>query len=91
MSLLSGASVTNTHILAISGQHVAILAALVYFVLRGFAVPLMVRNPATLALVWLYILIAGALPSAVRAWVVATLVLAAPLFGRQLSPINCTN
>lgn len=77
-----------THILAISGQHVAILAALVYFVLRGFAVPLMVRNPATLALVWLYILIAGAPPSAVRAGVVATLVLAAPLFGRQLSPLH---
>ncbi len=77
-----------THILAISGQHVAILTALVYFVLRGFAVPLMVRNPATLALVWLYILVAGAPPSAVRAGVVATLVLAAPLLGRQLSPLH---
>lgn len=88
MSLLSGASGTITHILAISGQHVAILAALVYFMLRGFAVPLMVRNPATLGLVWLYILVAGAPPSAVRAGVVATLVLAAPLFGRQLSPLH---
>lgn len=77
-----------THILAISGQHVAILTALVYFVLRGFAVPLMVRNPATLALVWLYIIVAGAPPSAARAGVVATLVLAAPLFGRQLSPLH---
>ncbi len=88
MSLLSGASGTITHILAISGQHVAILTALVYFVLRGFAVPVMVRNPATLAFGWLYILIAGAPPSAVRAGVVATLVLAAPLFGRQLSPLH---
>ncbi len=76
------------HILAISGQHVAILAALVYFALRGFAIPLMVRNPATLALVWLYILVAGAPPSAVRAGVVATLVLAASLLGRQLSPVH---
>lgn len=77
-----------THILAISGQHVAILAALAYFALRGFAVPLVFRNPATLGIVWLYILIAGAPPSAVRAGVVASLVLAAPLFGRQLSPIH---
>lgn len=77
-----------THILAISGQHVAILTALIYFVLRGFAAPLVFRNPATLTLVWLYILIAGAPPSAVRAGVVASLVLAAPLFGRQLSPVH---
>ena len=77
-----------THILAISGQHVAILAAMVYFVLRYFAVPLPVRTSITLALVWLYILIAGAPPSATRAGVVATLVLVASLFGRQVSPLH---
>lgn len=77
-----------THILAISGQHVAILAALVYFVLRAVAVPLMIRNPVTLSVIWLYVLVAGAPPSAVRAGVVATFVLAAPLFGRQLSPLH---
>ena len=77
----------HTHILAISGQHVAILAAVIYFVLRGFAVPLAARVPATLVLIWLYILIAGAPPSAIRAGVVATLVLVAQLLGRQLSPV----
>lgn len=77
-----------THILAISGQHVAILTALVYFVLRGFAVPLAVRNPATLGLVWLYVIVAGMPPSATRAGVIATLVLIAPLLGRQLSPVH---
>jgi competence protein ComEC len=35
---------------------------------------------------WLYILIACASPSAIRAGVVATLVLAAGLLGRQLAP-----
>ncbi len=79
------------HILAISGQHVAILATMVYFVLRFFAVPLVVRVPTTLALIWLYIIVAGAPPSAVRAGVVATLVLAATLLDRQVSPDNCTN
>ena len=77
-----------THILAISGQHVAVLAAVVYFLLRAFAVPAAARNPATLGVVWLYVVIAGAPPSAVRAAVVATLVLAAPIFGRQLSPLH---
>lgn len=77
-----------THVLAISGQHVAILAAMIYFVLRGFAVPLRVRIPTTLALIWAYILIAGAPPSAIRAGVVATLVLMAQFFGRQVSALH---
>ncbi len=80
-----------THVLAISGQHVAVFAAMIFVVLRLFAVPMLFRNPATLGLMWLYIFIAGAPPSALRAGVVATFVLAAPLFGRQLSPANCTN
>ncbi|CAN5891216.1 hypothetical protein BH23ACT11_BH23ACT11_15100 [soil metagenome] len=77
-----------THILAISGQHVAILAAMVYFLLRSLAVPLAARVPSTLGLIWLYIIVAGAPPSAVRAGVVATLVLAATLIGRQISPLH---
>jgi competence protein ComEC len=77
-----------SHVLAISGQHVAVLAAALYFLMRLFAVPTAFRNPATLGLVWLYIFVAGAPPSAVRAGVVATFVLAAPLFGRQLSPLH---
>ena len=77
-----------THILAISGQHVAVLAAMVYLVLRLFAVPTVLRNLATLALMWLYIFVAGTPPSAIRAGVVATFVLLAPLFGRQLSPLH---
>lgn len=77
-----------THILAISGIHVAVLSAAVYFLLRALAVPLVVRNPATMSLVWLYVVVAGAPPSAVRAAVVATLVLAAPLLGRQISPLH---
>jgi len=77
-----------THVLAISGQHVAVLAAMIYFVLRALAVPVMVRSPVTLALIWLYIVVAGAPPSALRAGVVATFVLAAPIFNRQLAPLH---
>ncbi len=77
-----------THVLAISGQHVAILAAMNYLLLRTLAVPLMVRGPLAVALIWLYIVIAGAPPSAIRAGVVASLVLLAPVLGRQVSPLH---
>jgi competence protein ComEC len=45
----------------------------------------------TLALIWLYILLARAPPSAIRAGVVATLVLAAGILGRQVAPVHSTN
>jgi competence protein ComEC len=61
---------------------------MIYFVLRGFYTPLVARAPATLVLIWLYILIAGAPPSAIRAGVIATLVLLAWLLGRQVSPLH---
>ena len=77
-----------THVLAISGQHVVILAAVIYFVIRNFAVPPTIRAGVTIGLTWLYILIAGAPPSAIRAGVVATFVLAAPLLGRQVSALH---
>ncbi|MDP8950386.1 MAG: ComEC family competence protein, partial [Actinomycetota bacterium] len=43
-----------THVLAISGQHVAVLAAVIYFALRAFALPATVRISATLILIWVY-------------------------------------
>jgi competence protein ComEC len=54
-------------VLTISGQHVAVLAAVVYFTLRAFAVPAATRTLTTLGLIWLYITVAGAPPSAIRA------------------------
>jgi competence protein ComEC len=65
-----------------------VLTAVIYFALRAFAVPARVRIFATLILIWLYILVAGAPPSAIRAGVVAALVLAARLLGRQVSPVH---
>jgi competence protein ComEC len=86
-NLFSVHSETITHVLAISRQHVAVLAAVIYFSLRAFAMPAATRILTTLALIWLYILVAGAPPSAIRAEVVASFVLAAGLFGRQISPV----
>jgi competence protein ComEC len=80
-----------THVLAISGQHVVILAGVIYFAIRIFAIPPTIRVGLTIVLLWVYILIAGAPPSAIRAGVVATFVLAASLLGRQVSTMHCTN
>ena len=63
------------------------LAAVIYFSLRTFPVPAATRILTTLALIWLYILVAGAPPSAIRAGVVATFVLVAGLLGRQVSSV----
>ena len=77
-----------THVLAISGQHVAVLAAVIFFSLRLAAVPPNARAGITIGLAWLYIVTAGAPPSAIRAGVVATFVLAAGPLGRQVSPLH---
>jgi competence protein ComEC len=65
-----------------------VLAAVIYLSLRAFALPASVRICATLMLIWLYILVAGAPPSAIRAGVVATFVLGAGLIGRHISPLH---
>jgi hypothetical protein len=49
---------TSTHVLDISGQPFAMLAPRIYLGLRAFTVPPEVRAPATLVLIWLYILVA---------------------------------
>ena len=41
----------------------------------------------TLVLIWVHIIVAGVPPSATRAGVVASLVLAAGLIGRLVSPV----
>ncbi len=76
---------SNTHVLAINGQHVALLVAMTFVVQRLFDVPVLFRNLATLSLMWVYIFVAGTPPLAIQAGVVATFVLAALLFGRQFS------
>jgi competence protein ComEC len=65
-----------------------VLAAVIYLALRAFALPATVRICATLIVIWLCILVAGAPPSAIRAGVVATFVLGVGLIGRHISPIH---
>ena len=72
------------HIVAVSGMHVAFLVGLLQFVLgkgrRGALI--------CLALVWLFVLVTGATPSAVRAGFMQSLLLMAPVLRRENDPVT---
>ena len=67
------------HIVAVSGMHVSFLVGLLQFILgRG-------RRSAVIciALVWLFVLVTGASPSAVRAGFMQSMLLMAPVLRRE--------
>ncbi len=68
-----------THIVAISGMHVAFLISLVQLIL-GLSRR---SSVCCIAAVWVFVLASGASPSALRAGVMQSLLLIAPLFGRE--------
>ena len=76
------------HVLAVSGLHVGIVAALVWF---AGAVAGLAPGPRRLAVVLAtpaYALLAGAAPSAIRATVMVEVYMLARLFGRHLLPLG---
>ncbi len=78
------AAVGMTHVVCVSGLHVSMLV--------GFVV-LLVGNrrwaaPVCFVLIWLFVAVTGFSPSAVRAGVMITMSLAAPLMGREYSGVT---
>ncbi len=71
------------HIFAISGLHVLFVAQLFVFFLRVLRVTLRALPLFLLPLIWLYVLLVGAAPSAVRAATMASFYHLAPLFWRK--------
>lgn len=74
-----------SHLLAVSGQNVALLALLAMPLLAAFGVPLRARLIWVLGLIVLYVPLAGAGPSIVRAGVMGGLSVLATLAGRRTS------
>ena len=70
------------HVMAVSGMHIVFVVSLMQSVLGRS------RRSALLciAVVWLFVLVTGASPSAVRAGFMQTLLLLAPLFERENDP-----
>jgi competence protein ComEC len=76
------------HTLVISGTHVAIVAAFVFFVLRVCFVPATLAGALTAAVAWLYALVTGFNAPCVRSAAALTLVIAAGYFFRERRPLN---
>ena len=72
------------HVAAVSGMHIAFLVSLLMFVFgRGKSGAVI-----SIVLVWVFVLITGASPSAVRAGFMQSLLLLAPVFRRENDPIT---
>jgi competence protein ComEC len=74
----------TSHLLAVSGAHVGIAFAVFWFFLRRFRLRLLLISP----LIWAYVLLSGAAPSAVRAAIMIQLVIAGRVAGRAGKPFN---
>lgn len=62
------------HLFAISGLHIAGMAAALLWAARRLRLPALPAGVLVLALLWLYVEITGASPSSVRAWIMTAFV-----------------
>ncbi len=76
------------HALVISGGHVAVLAAFLYFLLRLVFLPRGAANVVTVLVIWIYALVTGFQAPAVRSASGFTLFMIAGLFFRRRRAMN---
>lgn len=76
------------HFLAISGLHVGIFAVFVGMLLTASRVSVRPRIVLTVCIVWAYVLFTGLQISSVRAALMITFMLAAPLVGRRYDALS---
>ncbi|WP_340025250.1 ComEC/Rec2 family competence protein [Paenibacillus sp. FSL K6-1096] len=77
-----------THILAISGMHVAVYAGVILFLLRRCRFTRETALTVTLLLVPVYVLLSGAGPSVIRAGIMSMIALLAARFGLLKDGLN---
>lgn len=78
------------HLLALSGFHVAVFAGIIALLLTPLKLTTVgrLRHWLLIAAVWLYVVLTGMSPSAVRASILATIVMGGHALQRQPSPYN---
>jgi competence protein ComEC len=81
--------VTGTlHLFAISGLHIAGMAAALLWTARRLRLPAIPAGVAVLAALWLYVQVTGASPSSVRAWIMTAFVWAGRAGERETSGLQ---
>lgn len=81
---VSGAS----HMFAVSGMHLSLWSAVLFFILRKRIKSRLLPNVATILFVLFYVIITGFSPSVMRAGVMMILVYSGKILKRQSDPIN---
>ncbi len=78
----------TSHVLAISGMNMAIVAAMIVFILRLTMMPRRIMLAFAIIVLGMYTFITGASPSIVRAWVMVSVVLASFIFEEDCDALN---
>lgn len=79
------AAAGTTHVFAISGLHVMCVAGILFAIAVVCGVPVRWTGVALIPILWCYVVLVGAAPSAIRAAAMATLYFFAPVFWRKSS------
>lgn len=84
------AATGTAHILALSGMHIAIIAAIILFILfpLNFTGRYKLRVAVSMVMIWLYAVMSGLSPSTLRACIMYTFFAVATLMERHNSPFN---
>lgn len=75
------------HLFAISGLHIGVIAVALHGLLAALRLPLWLRLPASLLLLWFYVDVTGTAPSAVRSFLMVAWVEVALAFWRPINPV----
>lgn len=82
------ATTGTLHLFAISGLHIAGMAAALIWVTRRLRLPEKPTGIAILALLWLYVEVTGASPSSLRAWIMAVFIWGGQVGERATPPVQ---
>jgi competence protein ComEC len=82
------AATGTLHLFAISGLHIAGMAAALLWLAKRARLPELPSGLVILALLWLYVQVTGASPSSVRAWIMAAFLWGGHASGRDTPPLQ---
>ena len=85
------ATAGTSHVLAMSGMHVGLIAMIFQFFFAAYAMPhqwMWLCNIFIIAFLWCFVIIAGQSPSIVRATLMLTILLLCQSFTHELMPLN---